>query len=70
MNDVLRQNLIDAGCDEKFIAEFEADFDDKKKCEQLLAIHRKELLEKIHKDEQQLSCLDYLVYTMKKEKAQ
>ncbi len=33
-------------------------------------MHRKGLLEKIHKEEQQISCLDYLVYTMKKEKAQ
>ena len=70
MNDAVRQNLIDAGCNEKFIAEFETYFDDKKKCEKLLAMHRKALLEKIHKEEQQISCLDYLVYTMKKEKAQ
>lgn len=70
MNDAVRQNLIDAGCNEKFITEFEVHCDDKKKCEKLLAMHRKKLLEKIHKEEQQISCLDYLVYTMKKEKAQ
>lgn len=48
MNDMIRQNLIDAGCSKKFIAEFEACFEDKKKCEKLLAMHRKELLDKIH----------------------
>lgn len=69
MNDTIRQNLIDAGCNKRFITEFEAHFDDKKKCEKLLAMHRKGLLVKIHKEEQQISCLDYLVYTMKKERA-
>ena len=69
MNDMIRQNLIDAGCDKKFIAEFLTCFEDKKKCEKLLAMHRKELLDKIHKEEQQISCLDYLVYTMKKERS-
>ena len=68
MNDTIRQNLIDAVCKKRLINEFEAHFDDKKKFEQLLAIHRKELLKKIHKEEQQISCLDYLVYTMKKER--
>ena len=69
MNDAIRQNLIDAGCNDKLIAEFEACLGDQKKCEKLLAAHRQKLLDKIHKEERQISCLDYLVYTMKKERA-
>ena len=67
MNDEIRQNLIDAGCDDRMIAELEACFDDVKKRDRLLAKHRRALLDKIHKEEKQISCLDYLVYTMKKE---
>ena len=68
MNEVIRQNLIDAGCDKDFIAEFESCFDDPKKCEKLLAAHRRNLLDKVHQEEYKISCLDYLVYTMKKER--
>jgi len=31
----------------------------------MLAAHRRSLLDRIHREEQQIRCLDYLVYTMK-----
>ena len=34
---------------------------------QLLAQHRKRLLEKVHREERRIQCLDYLVYQMEKE---
>ncbi|MBR1422732.1 MAG: hypothetical protein IJ571_04740 [Ruminococcus sp.] len=67
MNDSVRQNLIDAGCDEDFISKFESCICDTKQCEKLLAAHRRELLDEVHSKEDNISCLDYLVYIMKKE---
>ena len=67
MNDSIRQNLIDAGCDEDFIRRFENCICDMSKCEKLLAQHRRELLDEIHEKEDNISCLDYLVFMMKKE---
>ncbi|MBR6336145.1 MAG: hypothetical protein IKR76_00270 [Ruminococcus sp.] len=67
MNDSIRQNLIDAGCDSEFIKMFESCISDKRKCEKLLAAHRRELLDEVHAKEDNISCLDYLVFMMKKE---
>ena len=67
MNDSIKQNLIDAGCSEEFIKEFESCICDESKCERLLAEHRKELLEEVHAKEQNISCLDYLVFIMRKD---
>lgn len=64
------QNLIDAGCD-KSITE---------KCMLLvkegwifdmlpiLTKHRKCLLDSVHKSQKQIDCLDYLIYSLKKQK--
>lgn len=67
MDEKTRQNLIDAGCDEKFINKYDRCCD-KASCEKLLFEHRKELLDDIHKKEKNIDCLDYLVYMMKKQK--
>lgn len=67
MDEKTRRNLIDAGCDESFIKEFDGCICDRKKCERLLAAHRKELLEEVHAKEKNIDCLDYLVYKMGKE---
>ena len=67
MDEKTRQNLIDAGCDDKFIKKYDRCCD-KASCEKLLSEHRKELLDDIHKKEQNIDCLDYLVYMMKKQK--
>ena len=67
MDDSIRQNLIDAGCDDKFIQEFDCCMCDKKLCEKMLAQHRRELLDEVHAKEHSISCLDYLVHKMKRD---
>ncbi|OUO78616.1 hypothetical protein B5F53_10035 [Blautia sp. An249] len=62
----ITQNLKDAGCDSEMITEF---FDKSgKKDEQLkmLAVQRTRLLDRVHKEEKRINCLDYLVYQMTK----
>lgn len=66
--DVIIQNLRDAGCDNETIDAF---IDDIRKDKvtaglKLLAAHRRALLEDIHKEQKKIHCLDYLVYTMQK----
>ena len=64
------QNLKDAGCTDEMVEEFMAlqDSDDEEQQIQLLSGHRKHLLEKLHKEERQIDCLDYLLYQMQKKK--
>jgi len=59
----VKQNLIDAGCNEVFIEKFMALTEMHRTAEMLnmLAIHRKTLLKGIHADERKIYCLDYLV---------
>ena len=60
----ITENLKDAGCDQEMITEF---FDKSgKKDEQLriLKRHRQQLLDRVHKEEKRIDCLDYLVYQM------
>lgn len=68
-NQVL-QNLKDAGCDEDTISCFVSCSEIG--CDQdqfiLLKKHRRCLLDKMHEDQKQIDCLDYLVDKMKKEK--
>ena len=67
MNENIRQNLIDAGCDEEFIEKFDSCMYDEKQCEKMLADHRRKLLDDVHAKEHCISCLDYFVFSMKKE---
>lgn len=62
------QNLKDAGCNPKTIADFLLYFDRAQKEKQLalLAVHRKELLSRVHKEEKRICCLDYLIYQIEK----
>lgn len=64
----LIQNLKDAGCDAQIIENFMSDLHRGKEESSLkrLAIHRKKLLDSIHKEQKQIDCLDYLVYQMSK----
>ena len=58
------QNLKDAGCCAKTVEEF-LRLDQKGDREaqlRLLSQHRQRLLEKIHREERCIHCLDYLVY--------
>lgn len=64
----VRQNLIDAGCDDKLIQSYLVamrDHDDHK-CAQLLERRRRALLDEIHGEEKQLNCLDYLRYQLQR----
>lgn len=63
------QNLEDAGCDPQTVAQFmESGMEGNRQNQlKLLEQHRKRLLEKVHKNERRIECLDYLVFQMKKE---
>ena len=65
------QNLKDAGCDretaERFMAlEGAGDIQEQLR---LLSVHRKQLLDRIHREEKRIDCLDYLVYQIQKSMA-
>lgn len=63
------QNLRDTGCSEGFLTSFLDVYDQGKKQQQvdLLEHWRKEILERIHRQERQISCLDFLLYRIEKE---
>lgn len=63
------QNLEDAGCDSQTVEQFMELKKEGKAVEQLnlLSIHRKFLLDRVHAEEKRIDCLDYLVYQIKKE---
>lgn len=65
------QNLRDAGCDTKTVERFMELGEEGKTREQLdlLANHRRQLLDRVHKEEKRIDCLDYLVYQMQKQKS-
>lgn len=60
------QNLEDAGCDSKTIEEFLSLNAEGKIKEQLnlLARQRRHLLDRVHKEEKRIDCLDYLTYQL------
>lgn len=62
------QNLKDAGCDSETIEKFMADLQKGKEENSLkrLAVHRKNLLDSLHREQKCIDCLDYLVYQMRK----
>lgn len=64
------ENLKDAGCNKTTIEKFIVCFENNRKEEQLeiLEKQRTDLLNRVHKDEKRISCLDYLAYQIKREK--
>ena len=64
------QNLKDAGCTDEMAEKFMTlqNSHDKEQQLQLLSRHRKHLLEKLHREEKQIDCLDYLIYQIQKKK--
>lgn len=64
------QNLKDAGCDSETIENFMADLQKGKRANGLkrIAVHRKNLLDSLHREQKCIDCLDYLVYQMKEVK--
>ena len=67
-DEAMIQNLMDAGCDRDTITAFVEDIHEEKIAEglKLLAVHRRALLDKLHKEQKRIDCLDYLVYKMEK----
>lgn len=67
LKEAIIQNLKDAGCNKKMIEEFLSLFSTNNKNEMLnlLAKYRRELLEKIHKNQKELDDLDYLIIELK-----
>lgn len=62
----LKQNLIDAGCDDEFIARFIAIEPDRRdEMLAMLARQRRALLDSVHESERKIYCLDYLVTKLK-----
>lgn len=66
---ILRQNLIDAGCDQELVQRCVALTQEEKTAEvlRILSRHRQTLLDTVHRGEKQIDCLDYLVYTIKRQ---
>ena len=61
------QNLKDAGCTDEMVEKFMALQDrDEEQQLRLLSGHRKNLLERLHREEKRIDCLDYLLYQMQK----
>ena len=63
MDKKTRNNLVDAGCSEHFIAEFDQLYGNARICR--LKEHRRELLDGIHAEQKKLECLDYLIYQLR-----
>lgn len=60
------QNLKDAGCDMETMENFLSDLQkgDEKGSLKCLNLHRKKLLDSLHKEQKYIDYLDYLVYQM------
>lgn len=60
------QNLKDAGCGDKQIQELVELYKQGKidKIHKILENHRKNVLNKVHKKEKQIDCIDYFIYQM------
>lgn len=66
---ILRQNLIDAGCDQEIVQRCMDLAQGQKTTEmkRILARHRRTLLDTVHAEQKKIDCLDYLVYKMDKD---
>ena len=66
---ILRENLKDAGCDLDMIRRCEVLVQSAKQGEliQVLSLHRRVLLDVVHKNERRIDCLDYLIYQIEKQ---
>ena len=66
MEESVIQNLRDAGCSQTTISRFMECLKNwaEKEELQILSRHRKTLLDRIHREERKIDCLDYLIYQM------
>lgn len=64
----IRQNLKDAACPDELIETIMCSFALGDACKgiHLLTAHRKALLDAVHKNQQYIDCLDYLLYKLNK----
>ena len=62
------QTLKDAGRDRATVEHFMklGETGDTQEQLKLLSIHRKQLLDRVHREEKRIDCLDYLVYQIRK----
>lgn len=67
MDKATLRNLKDANCNRNLISKFFLFEKNGKTMEQLrlLAVHRKNLLDKLHKSQERIDCLDYLIFKIK-----
>ena len=65
---ILRQNLQDAGCDERTVLHCMQLIGDNdwNGLSRLLTKQRRELLRKVHTGQKEIDCLDYLQYQIRK----
>lgn len=71
INDVygrVYQNLVDADCDKETTRRCMSLMKDGRYMDMvpILARHRQALLDRIHKGQKEIDCLDYLLYSLKK----
>ena len=66
---ILRQNLIDAGCNSEIVQQCMelARGQRTKEMKQILTRYRRTLLDTVHAEEKKIDCLDYLFYKMEKD---
>lgn len=66
--DILRQNLIDAGCDLELVQQCMdlAQGERMEEMKRILTRHRQTLLDMVHAEQKKIDCLDYLFYNMEK----
>jgi len=65
---VIRENLSDAGLNDKEVAECLKLIEQKRfdMLDRVLTEHRRSLLDSVHKYNSRIDCLDFLTYTLKK----
>lgn len=65
---IVFQNLIDAGCDNKFAEEYARLILDgeKQSALNILAKHRKHLLDEVHTNQKRIDYLDHLIFKIEK----
>ncbi len=67
---ILRENLIDAGCDPALCLRITELLTEGRRGEavELLTRHRGKVLENCHREQSRIDCLDYLVFQIEHEK--
>lgn len=69
-DDILRQNLVDAGCGPDIVRQCMSLTRKRDQAEliRVLSRHRQALLDTLHQSEKRIDCLDYLLHELEKQK--